>query len=81
VSSPISTHVISEVDVHDAQGFENYRNIADKTIAQYGGHYLVGGGVAGLAESGPPPNTSSSSRFPRCRDCAGGAPLRDTPKY
>jgi uncharacterized protein (DUF1330 family) len=28
--------VISEVDVHDAAGFENCRTIAARTIAQYG---------------------------------------------
>jgi len=37
----MSAYVISEVDVRDAAGFEDYRTIAAKAIAQYGGRYLV----------------------------------------
>ena len=48
-------YVISEVDVKDAAGFEAYRTIAAKTIAQYGGRYLVRGGAAEVVEGGPPP--------------------------
>jgi uncharacterized protein (DUF1330 family) len=51
----MSAYVISEVDVHDAEGFEVYRTIAAKTIAHYGGRYLVRGGSASAAEGGPPP--------------------------
>src|ERR1700733_5536160 len=40
-------YLISEVDVHDAAGFEAYRTIAAKAIAQYGGRYLVRGGHRG----------------------------------
>ncbi len=32
----MSAYVISEVDVRDAAGFETYRTIAAKSIAQYG---------------------------------------------
>jgi uncharacterized protein (DUF1330 family) len=53
----MSAYVISEVEVHDAAGFETYRTIAARTIAQYGGRYLVRGGAAELAEGGPPPKT------------------------
>ncbi len=57
-------YVISEVDVRDAAGFEAYRTIAAKTIAQYGGRYLVRGGAAELAEGGPPPKTLIVVEFP-----------------
>ena len=54
----MSAYVISEVDVRDPAGFEAYRTIAAKAIAQYGGRYLVRvrGGAASIAEGGPPPN-------------------------
>ena len=42
----MSAYVISEVEVRDAAGFETYRTIAAKAIAQYGGRYLVRGGAA-----------------------------------
>ena len=51
----MSAYVISEVEVRDVAGFEAYRTIAAKAIAQYGGRYLVRGGAAELAEGGPPP--------------------------
>jgi uncharacterized protein (DUF1330 family) len=57
-------YLISEVDVHDAAGFERYRTIAAKTIAQYGGRYLVRGGATSLVEGGPPPNNIIVAEFP-----------------
>jgi uncharacterized protein (DUF1330 family) len=57
-------YVISEVEVRDAAGFEAYRTIAAKTIAQYGGRYLVRGGAASAAEGGPPPKTIIIVEFP-----------------
>ena len=47
-------YVISEVDVKDAAGFEAYRTIAAKAIAQYGGRYLVRGGAAAVARTDLP---------------------------
>ena len=60
----MSAYVISEVDVRDAAGFETYRTIAAKAIAQYGGRYLVRGGAASIAEGGPPPKTIIVVEFP-----------------
>ena len=60
----MSAYVISEVDVRDGAGFETYRNIAAKAIAQYGGRYLVRGGAASIAEGGPPPKTIIVVEFP-----------------
>ena len=59
----MSAYVISEVDVRDAAGFEAYRTIAAKAIAQYGGRYLVRGGAANVAEGGPPPKTHHRRRI------------------
>jgi uncharacterized protein (DUF1330 family) len=60
----MSAYVISEVDVRDAAGFEAYRTIAAKTIARYGGRYLVRGGAASTVEGGPPPKTIIVVEFP-----------------
>ena len=60
----MSAYVISEVEVRDAAGFEAYRTIAAKAIAQHGGRYLVRGGAAGVVEGGPHPKTIIVVEFP-----------------
>jgi uncharacterized protein (DUF1330 family) len=50
----MSAYVISELEVRDPATIETYRTIAAKSIAQYGGRYLVRGGAASVAEGGPP---------------------------
>ena len=60
----MSAYLISEVDVRDAAGFETYRTIAAKAIAQYGGRYLVRGGAASAVEGGPPPKNIIVVEFP-----------------
>jgi len=50
-------YVISEVEVRDPQAMDAYRTLAARSIAQYGGRYLVRGGAAELVEGGPPPRT------------------------
>ena len=60
----MSAYVISEVDVRDPAGFETYRTIAAKAIAQYGGRYLVRGGAASTAEGGPPAKNIIVLEFP-----------------
>ena len=60
----MAAYVISEVEVRDAAGFEAYRTIAAKAIAQCGGRYLVRGGAASVVEGGPPPKTIIVVEFP-----------------
>jgi uncharacterized protein (DUF1330 family) len=60
----MAAYVISEVEPRDPAGWETYRSMAAKTIAQYGGRYLVRGGAAEVAEGGPPPKTLIIVEFP-----------------
>ena len=53
----MAAYVISEVEVRDAAAMELYRTLAARSIAQYGGRYLVRGGAAELVEGGPAPKT------------------------
>jgi uncharacterized protein (DUF1330 family) len=76
----MAAYVISEVEVRDPAGWETYRSIAARAIAQYGGRYLVRGGAAEAAEGGPPPKTLIIVEFPRWRACASGMHRRSTPK-
>lgn len=38
-------YVIVQISVHDAQTYERYKQLAPPSIAQYGGRYLVRGGM------------------------------------
>ncbi|UFZ08285.1 DUF1330 domain-containing protein [Bradyrhizobium ontarionense] len=38
--------IISEVEIRDAEAAERYRTCAARSIAQYGGRYLVRGGLS-----------------------------------
>ncbi|HTO62511.1 MAG TPA: DUF1330 domain-containing protein [Bradyrhizobium sp.] len=49
----MAAYVISEVEVRDAGAMELYRTLAARSIARYGGRYLVRGGAAELLEGGP----------------------------
>src|SRR3954468_7512720 len=60
----MAAYVISEVEPRDPVGWETYRTIAAKAIAQYGGRYLVRGGPAETVEGAPPPNTLIIVEFP-----------------
>jgi uncharacterized protein (DUF1330 family) len=58
-------YVISEIaDMRDLAAFEAYRTIAAKTIAAYGGRYLIRGGAAHLVEGGPLAKTIIVVEFP-----------------
>jgi uncharacterized protein (DUF1330 family) len=60
----MSAYVISELEIRDPNTIETYRSIAAKSIAQYGGRYLVRGGAAEVAEGGPPPKNIVVVEFP-----------------
>ena len=60
----MAAYVISELEVLDTVAIETYRALAAKSIAQYGGRYLVRGGAADLAEGGPTPKNIIVVEFP-----------------
>src|SRR6266700_7628557 len=60
----MSAYVISELEVRDPVAIETYRSVAAKSIAHYGGRYLVRGGAAEVAEGGPPVKSIVVVEFP-----------------
>ncbi len=60
----MSAYVISEVEMRDAEAMDAYRSLAARTIAQYGGRYLVRGGASETVEGGPPVKTLIIVEFP-----------------
>ena len=49
----MSAYVISELEIRDPNTIDTYRTIAAKSIARYGGRYLVRGGAPSVAEGEP----------------------------
>jgi uncharacterized protein (DUF1330 family) len=60
----MAAYAISEVETRDREAMETYRTLAARSIAQYGGRYLVRGGAAELAEGGPPLKSIIIVEFP-----------------
>lgn len=42
----MSAYVIFDIDVHDGEGYQAYRQLGAPTVAQYGGRFVVRGGAA-----------------------------------
>jgi uncharacterized protein (DUF1330 family) len=76
----MSAYVISELEVRNPVAIETYRTVAAKSIAQYGGCYLVRGGAASVAEDGPAVKSIVVVEFPSMRNCANGTPRRNMPR-
>ena len=43
-------YIVVEVNVHDPEGFAEYRKMVPPTLEQYGGRYLVRGGESEVLE-------------------------------
>jgi uncharacterized protein (DUF1330 family) len=46
----VSAYVIVDIEVHDPQGYEAYKQAAPGTVELYGGKYLARGGQAEVLE-------------------------------
>jgi len=65
----VSAYLISQVEVLDAEAWENYRTRAARAIARFGGRYIVRGALAEVIEADwpaqePPPQTVIVAEFP-----------------
>ena len=60
----MAAYVISELEVRDPAAIEAYRTAAARSIARYGGRYMVRNGAAGVAEGGPPVKNIVVVEFP-----------------
>jgi uncharacterized protein (DUF1330 family) len=46
----MSAYVIVDIEVTDAEGYEEYKKLAAPTVAQFGGKYLARGGATEVLE-------------------------------
>jgi uncharacterized protein (DUF1330 family) len=60
----MSAYFIVDVDVTDPAGFDEYRQLVPATIQQYGGRYIVRGGIAETLEGDWQPKRVVVLEFP-----------------
>ena len=60
----MKAYVISDVEIVDRAAMERYRSLAQSTIAQYGGRYLVRGGAIETLEGDWSPQAIIVVEFP-----------------
>ena len=57
-------YVIVDVNVHDPEGYAEYRQLSGASVAQYGGQFLVRGGAVEVAEGDWQPGRFVVIQFP-----------------
>jgi uncharacterized protein (DUF1330 family) len=60
----VTAYVIIDIDIHDAAGFQKYRDDVPAIIAKHGGEYLVRGGEFEVIEGDWKPRRVALLRFP-----------------
>ena len=60
----MAAYVIANIDVHDAEGYEEYRRHVPPTIAAYGGRYVARGGETRVLEGEGSPGRLVILEFP-----------------
>lgn len=57
-------YVIVDVQVHDPEGYAEYRQLSGTSVAQYGGQFIVRGGAVEVAEGDWQPGRFVVIQFP-----------------
>ena len=60
----MAAYLLVDLDIHDQDGFQEYRSRVPEYIAKYGGEYLVRGGEFEVIEGDWTPNRLVLFRFP-----------------
>jgi uncharacterized protein (DUF1330 family) len=60
----MAAYIIVEVDVRDAERYEDYKRLVPPTLAQYGGRFAVRGGAAETLEGEWSPGRVVIVEFP-----------------
>jgi uncharacterized protein (DUF1330 family) len=60
----MSAYVVVDVQVHDPEGYAEYRQLSGASVAQYGGQFIVRGGAVEVAEGDWQPGRFVVIQFP-----------------
>src|SRR5688500_9082374 len=64
VSEAMAAYIVIDIDVHDPDTYERYKQLAPPSIAQYGGRYIVRGGAVEPLEGDWQPKRFVVLEFP-----------------
>ncbi len=71
-------YVIANIDVHDPEGYEDYKALSTQSAATYGGRFVVRGGQTEVLEGDWEPKRLVILEFP---DAAAARTWWDSPEY
>jgi uncharacterized protein (DUF1330 family) len=60
----LAAYIVVDIEVHDAETYETYKQLGPPSIAQYGGRYLVRGGQTETLEGSWSPSRFVILEFP-----------------
>jgi uncharacterized protein (DUF1330 family) len=60
----MAAYLLVDLDIHDADGFQEYRSKVPEFIAKHGGEYLVAGGEFEVLEGDWQPRRLALFKFP-----------------
>jgi uncharacterized protein (DUF1330 family) len=60
----VAAYLIADIEVHDAAGYEEYRQAIPATLAAHGGRYLARGGSSEVLEGDWQPRRTVIVEFP-----------------
>ena len=60
----VPAYIVVDIEIHDAQRYNRYRDMAPPSIAQYGGRYLARGGATSVLEGDWVPKRFVILEFP-----------------
>ena len=74
----MAAYIVVEVDVHDAERYEDYKRLVPPTLAQYGGRFIVRGGASETLEGDWSPGRVVIFEFPSAEQARA---WWDSPEY
>ncbi len=74
----MAAYILVDIDVLDAERYEDYKRLASASIAAHGGRYLVRGGAVEILDGGWRPNRFVVLEFPSVEKAKG---WRNSPEY
>ncbi|HUF18149.1 MAG TPA: DUF1330 domain-containing protein [Thermoanaerobaculia bacterium] len=74
----MAAYILVDIDVLDAERYEDYKRLASASIAAHGGRYLVRGGAVEILDGEWKPNRFVVLEFPSVEQAKG---WRSSPEY
>jgi uncharacterized protein (DUF1330 family) len=74
----MAAYIIAEVEVRDAERYEDYKRLVPPTLAEYGGRFIVRGGATTTLEGTWAPSRFVMLEFP---SAAQARAWWDSPEY